>query len=192
MYSFLWVTLGYHFFVYSTSTPLGADINHQNPDNKYTALHYAVSNNNYDAIRVLIDAGAKTNIRNSDNEDVFDFAAKAKNSRYLLRLLSELTSSNKVVPRWLEVNRSTQLFGIKLLPYIIIILVAFIVDLEVWFIYKGVVLFGLYVLIRGYMMIFFDDKLQGKAPIAIAQASIFWLYACYIYYFLPCKCFYLR
>ncbi|CAF4396345.1 unnamed protein product, partial [Rotaria magnacalcarata] len=47
---------------------LGADINHQNPDNKYTALHYAVSYNNDDAIRVLIDAGAKTNIRNSDVE----------------------------------------------------------------------------------------------------------------------------
>ncbi|CAF2037640.1 unnamed protein product [Rotaria magnacalcarata] len=164
---------------------LGADINHQNPDNKYTALHYAVSYNNDDAIRVLIDAGAKTNIRNSDNEDIFDLAAKAKNARSLLRLLSGLTSSNKVVPRWLEVDRSTRLFGIKLLPYILIILVALIVDLEIWFVYKGVVFVGLFLLTRGYMMIFSDDKLHGKAPIAIAQASIFWLYACYLYNFLP-------
>jgi ankyrin repeat protein len=45
---------------------LGASINYQNPNNKYTALHYAISGNNTEAICVLLDSGAKTNIRNAD------------------------------------------------------------------------------------------------------------------------------
>ena len=44
----------------------GASVNRQNPNNKYTPLHYAVYGHNIDAIRVLIDCGAKTNIRNVD------------------------------------------------------------------------------------------------------------------------------
>jgi len=35
--------------------------------------------------------------------------------------------------------------------------------------------------------VFFDDNVQRYLPISVAQASIFCLYACYFYYFLPCK-----
>jgi ankyrin repeat protein len=45
---------------------LGASVHYQNPTNKNTALHYAISGNNSEAIHVLIQCGAKTNIRNAD------------------------------------------------------------------------------------------------------------------------------
>ena len=35
--------------------------------------------------------------------------------------------------------------------------------------------------------IFFDDNVDRYLPIAIAQSSIFWLYFCYLYYFLQCN-----
>lgn len=38
-----------------------------------------------------------------------------------------------------------------------------------------------------FIRIFFDNHMDRYLPIAIAQASIFWLYVCYIYYFLQCK-----
>src|ERR1700712_4567481 len=41
---------------------LGAQINYQNPINKFTALHYAITGSNRESIRVLLDAGAKTDL----------------------------------------------------------------------------------------------------------------------------------
>ncbi|CAF2411056.1 unnamed protein product [Rotaria sp. Silwood2] len=164
---------------------LGASVHEQNPNNKYTALHYAISGNNSEAIRVLLDAGAKTSIRNADNEDAFDLAAKSTQARYLVFLLSQLTSSNTYLPRWLQVDRSIRRLGTKALPYIILIIVAYILDLSLWFIYKGFLMLALFLLTRGYIFVFFDEDVNRYLPIAIAQASIFWLYACYLYYFLP-------
>jgi ankyrin repeat protein len=45
---------------------LGAEIDCQNPINKFTPLHYAVTGSNREAIQILLDSGAKTDIRNSD------------------------------------------------------------------------------------------------------------------------------
>ena len=45
---------------------LGAQVNYQDPTNKCTPLHYAITASNREAIRLLLDAGAKTDIRNSD------------------------------------------------------------------------------------------------------------------------------
>lgn len=43
--------------------------------------------------------------------------------------------------------------------------------------------------VQGHLLIriFFDNDVDRYLPIAIAQASIFWLYVCYVYYFLQCK-----
>ncbi len=45
---------------------LGAQVNLQNPTNKFTSLHYAIAGSNREAIQILLDAGAKTDIRNLD------------------------------------------------------------------------------------------------------------------------------
>ena len=45
---------------------LGASVNYQNATNQYTPLHCAIAGNNPEAIRVLFEAGASTNIRNAD------------------------------------------------------------------------------------------------------------------------------
>ena len=44
----------------------GAQVNYQNPVNKFTPLHYAIAASNREVIDPLITAGAKTDIRNSD------------------------------------------------------------------------------------------------------------------------------
>lgn len=41
-------------------------MNLQNPTNQFTALHYAIIGSNREAIEILLDAGAKTDIRNSE------------------------------------------------------------------------------------------------------------------------------
>ena len=45
---------------------MGAQVDLQNPTNKFTALHYAIMESNGGGIKVLIDNGAKTDIRNCD------------------------------------------------------------------------------------------------------------------------------
>ena len=45
---------------------LGARINLQNPQNQNTPLHYAILANNREAIRILMEAGARTDVRNAD------------------------------------------------------------------------------------------------------------------------------
>jgi len=113
---------------------LGADVNEQNPSNKFTPLHYAIQGNNAEAIRILIDCGAKTSIRNADNDDAYDFAAKSSNARYLVVLMAQLTFSNKDLPRWLQIDSSYRRFGTKILPFIIILSIAFIVQVSiVWY-----------------------------------------------------------
>ncbi|CAF3619151.1 unnamed protein product, partial [Adineta steineri] len=164
---------------------LGASVNEQNPNNKYTALHYAVSSVNTEAIRVLIDCGAKTNIRNADNEDIYEFAAKSPQTRYLILLISQLTIANSDLPKWLQVDRSIRTLGTKLFPYLVLIFIACVVELSLWFVHKGIIMLILIFLGYGYMMVFFDENLSRNLPISVAQASIFCLYACYLYYFLP-------
>ncbi|UJR21184.1 hypothetical protein I4U23_024282 [Adineta vaga] len=164
---------------------LGASINYQNSDNKYTALHYAVVGNNAEAIRSLLDCSAKTNIRNADNEDVYELAAKSTQTRHLVFLMSQLTFSNADLPKIFQLNRPIRRFGTKLFPYLVLILIAFVLELSIWFVHKGVIILALFFVSYGYMMIFFDEHVDRNLPIAAAQASILCLYACYLYYFLP-------
>lgn len=113
---------------------LGADVNEQNPSNKFTPLHYAIQGNNSDAIRILIDCGAKTSIRNIDDDDAYDFAAKNSNARSLVLFMARLTFSNKDLPRWLQIDSSYRRFGTKILPYIIFLSIAFTVQLSIaWY-----------------------------------------------------------
>lgn len=41
-------------------------MNLQNPTNQYTALHYGIIGSNREAIEILLDAGAKSDIQNSE------------------------------------------------------------------------------------------------------------------------------
>jgi ankyrin repeat protein len=163
---------------------LGAQVNLQNPTNKFTSLHYAIAGSNREAIQILLDAGAKTDIRNLDNETPYDLVAKWPKNRHLFHLLSLHRFSNDNLPKWLRFNSSNRRLGTKFLPYFIIIIVACIFQIHFSLIYKGVLIIALFFLTKGYTMIFFDDNVDRYLPIAIAQGSIFWLYACYLYYFL--------
>ncbi|CAF0817270.1 unnamed protein product [Rotaria sp. Silwood1] len=163
---------------------LGAQINFQNPINKYTSLHYAIIQSNIEAIRILLDAGAKTDIRNCDNEDAYELVIKQPKNHYLISLLSSYRFPKHDLPKWLQFNSLYRRLGTKFLPYFIIIIVACIFQFNFSLIYKGILILALILLTKGYIMIFFDDNVDRYLPIAIAQASIFWLYISYLFYFL--------
>ncbi|CAF3490537.1 unnamed protein product [Adineta steineri] len=162
---------------------LGSQINYQDPVNKCTPLHYAINASNKEAVQVLLDANARTDICNSDNETPLDVARRLSGNMSLMYLLSKNNGSNPGLPKWLQFDKSSRRLGTKLLPYILIIAVAFIIQLPISLIYRGILLVCLAGLTSGYMRIFFDNQMDRYLPIAIAQASIFWLYVCYFYYF---------
>lgn len=84
------------------------------------------------------------------NQDVFDVALQSKNARFLMHLLNEQTGLNKRLPACLQVDRSTRRFGTKLLPFIIIGLVGYIVDLDTSILNRCGLLFALLIAIRFY------------------------------------------
>jgi len=167
---------------------LGARVNLQNPKNHFTALHYAVLGRNPEAIRLLIKAGAHIDIPNSNNETPFDFVREKPDYLSLFLTNSSQTSSppaNPRLPRFLQMNGDRRRLGTKILPFLIIFLIAVILQMNIWWIFRIVLLILLILFGKGYAMIFFDQNVDRYLPISIAQASIFWLYACYLYYFLP-------
>ncbi|CAF1047249.1 unnamed protein product [Adineta ricciae] len=164
---------------------LGSQVNYQNPTNKCTPLHYAIMAVNREAIRILLQSGAHIDIRNADNETAYDVASRQPESRYLTYLLTENQPSNSNLPKYLQFSKSSRRLGTKLSPYLLIFFIAFIFQWNISLIYKGVLCLALFLAANGYMMIFFDNKVDRYLPISIAQASIFWLYVCYFYYLLP-------
>lgn len=163
---------------------LGAQINLQNSTNKYTALHYAILNSNREAIQLLINAGAKTDIRNSDNQTPSDLLGRWSSRHHMFPILSPNQYSNENLPKFLQFNKNIRRLGTKLLPYLILIFIACILQLNLSILFKAILIIILCLLTKGYTMIFFDNKVDDYLPIAIAQASIFWLYVCYFYFFL--------
>lgn len=150
---------------------LGSQVNYQNAVNKFTPLHYAVMGSNREAIQMLLDAGADINIRNSDvcfhslrsfeyymyefffqNETPYDLAAKHPAFRHLLPILSPDQFSKPNLSKWLQFNKSNRRLGTKLLPYLIILLVGCIFQLNISWIYKGVLIIFLILLTKGYIM----------------------------------------
>ncbi|UJR28300.1 hypothetical protein I4U23_009546 [Adineta vaga] len=164
---------------------LGSQINYQNLTNGFTALHYAIIAANRDVIQMLLTAGASTDIRNSHNETPYDLATRASESRYLIHLLSQNQLLNPRLPKSLQFHKSTRRLGTKLSPYFGLFFVACLFQWNISLIYKGVLLFVLFIVSKGYIMIFYDNDVDRNLPISIAQASIFWLYICYFYYIVP-------
>lgn len=72
--------------------------------------------------------------------------------RHLLYLLSAHKYSNKYLPRWLQFSTSYRRIGTKLLPYMIIILVACIFQFDFSIIYKIILIIALFLITRGYIM----------------------------------------
>lgn len=131
---------------------LGANVNEQNPSNRYTALHYAIQGSNLEAIRILIDSGAKTSVRDAEDQDVYQYAAKLPGGRPLVLFLAKLTFSNKDLPRWLQAESSTRRLGTKLLPYIVLISMALIFQLTARWFSKGLLFAALGLIVYGFAM----------------------------------------
>ncbi|CAF4681566.1 unnamed protein product, partial [Rotaria sp. Silwood2] len=130
---------------------LGAQINYQNPINKFTSLHYAIIESNIEAIQILLDIGAKTDIRNCDNEDAYELVARQSMNKYLVSLLSSYRFPKHNLPKWLQFNSLYRRFGTKFLPYFIIIMIAYIFQFNFSLIYKVILILTLILLTKGYM-----------------------------------------
>lgn len=63
--------------------------------------------------------------------------------------MAQLTISNSDLPKWLQLNRSVRRFGTKLIPYVALILVAFVLEMSLWFVYKGLLMLAFAVMIYG-------------------------------------------
>lgn len=147
---------------------MGAEVNYQSPKNKYTALHYAIAESNQEGIQMLIDAGARTDLRNAEvrrlhrlyarisfvefqNETVFDLVKKMPRGRSLLQALYKRIPLNTRVPKYLQMSKSTRRLGTKLFPYIAIFLVACLFQWQISLIYKGIAAFVLSMAANVYM-----------------------------------------
>jgi ankyrin repeat protein len=62
------------------------DINARGLSNGYTPLHDAVSGNHFETAKVLVDAGAKTDIKGHDGKTPLDIAQE-NGSQDLVKLL---------------------------------------------------------------------------------------------------------
>lgn len=77
---------------------------------------------------------------------------KTSNARALVMLLARLTSSNNLLPRFLQMDRPVRHFGTKFLPYLVLILVGLIVEYSTSYILKGSLIIGLFLFIYGYAL----------------------------------------
>lgn len=77
---------------------------------------------------------------------------KSSGSRGLVMLLAKLTASNSDLPRFLQSNPTIRRFGMKFLPYLILIAVALIVEYSATYLIKGSLVLGLFLFIYGYAL----------------------------------------
>jgi ankyrin repeat protein len=69
--------------VMKTLIEYGIDIDAQGPYNGYTALHDAVWQNNVLGVEILVNAGAKTNIKGNNGQTPLDLAKKNHNQQII-------------------------------------------------------------------------------------------------------------
>ena len=86
------------------------------------------------------------------NETAYDLISRWPINRHLIYLLSSNQQTNPNVPKWLRFNSSNRRLGTKLLPYLIIIIVACIFQFNFSWIYKFILILALILITRGYMM----------------------------------------
>ncbi len=70
------------------------DINKQGPYNGYTALHDAIWQNNVETAKVIIEAGARLDIKSKDGQTVLDLA-KARGRKEIAALIEQKTKSGE-------------------------------------------------------------------------------------------------
>ncbi len=70
------------------------DIDKQGPYNGYTALHDAIWQNNVETAQVLIDAGAKLDIKSNDGQTALELA-KARDRKKIVALIEQKIRSGK-------------------------------------------------------------------------------------------------
>jgi len=176
---------------------LGASINLQDLKHRNTALHWAVYSRNSNAVSLLIKAGADLSIRNAVEDTPGDMARKLQIAWMLPQLTEavkerielQITRKNQTlfsrIAKRCSDQKQVRYWAMMLMPFLTYYVLGQTFDSDLNYLTKVLVIllfFGVIVIGQKYV---FDERLQSILPISIYLATKFWLYATFVYFFVP-------
>ncbi|XP_067318805.1 palmitoyltransferase ZDHHC13 [Anolis sagrei] len=153
---------------------------------KNTALHWAITAENVNAIDVLLEAGSNLDIKNGKGHSPLDLAHQTKN-RLIIHLLSEEEKTRaRRTSRFLRVLEKYESLLLIVSSLVLIWTIGFVVDLnsDSWLL-KGSLLLFLSLILSVFARLFIGYNKLKYFPVAFMLGSLFWVsWTCFIY-FLP-------
>lgn len=153
---------------------------------KNTALHWAVTAGNVNAVELLLDAGSNLDIKNVKGETPLDLARQIKNCLIIHMLTQEEKMRIRKNSRLFRMLAKYEFFLLSLSSLTLMWAIGYIMDLnyDSWLLKGSLLLFiffGMNLLTRQFV----ELKNLKYLPAAFMLSSVFWLSMTWFVWFLP-------
>ncbi|KAH1171807.1 hypothetical protein KIL84_007425 [Mauremys mutica] len=153
---------------------------------KNTALHWAVTAGNVNAVELLLDAGSNLDIKNVKGETPLDLARQIKNCLIIHMLTQEEKMRIRKNSRLFRMLAKYEFFLLSLSSLTLMWAIGYIMDLnsDSWLLKGSLLLFiffGMSLLTRQFV----ELKNLKYLPAAFMLSSVFWLSMTWFVWFLP-------